>query len=127
MLAHGVDVPEAFLRSRCDSTILGTDALKAVDAARSLGFSASAKYTLTLDELKTVVDLDKFPIAFVSMLPIGALDETHAVIVADLTEEVVLLLDPLAGEREIPLNTFTAAWGMRHNLTIVIEGRTDGV
>ena len=121
LLRDGLDVPESDPRTLCDSTILGTDALKAVDAARHLGFTRSAKYTLALYELRTVVGLGKLPIVFVSMLPIDARADTHAVIVTGLTEQGVLLLDPVAGEREIPLNTFTAAWGMRHNLTILIE------
>jgi hypothetical protein len=69
--SFGVDLPESQLRALCDSTILGTDALKAVDAARQLGFTNSAKYTLTLDELKNLVAAGHYPIVFVSLFPIG--------------------------------------------------------
>ena len=48
----GLDVPEAELRARCDCTAFGTDALKAVDAVRQLGFPGTAKYNLSLDELR---------------------------------------------------------------------------
>ena len=56
LLAFGVDVPESRLRISCDTTILGTDALRAVDAARQLGFEGSAKHTLTMDELHHLVE-----------------------------------------------------------------------
>ena len=42
LLSFGLDIPEIELRVRCDTTILGTDALRVVDAARQLGFTGSA-------------------------------------------------------------------------------------
>lgn len=122
MVLHsfGLDVSESQLRVRCDSTILGTDALKAIDAARQLGFAASAKYTLTLDELTKLLAAGQYPIVFVSLLPIDARDDIHALVVTECTQEGVVVLDPLTGERAIPLQTFSAAWGMRHNLTLLI-------
>ena len=67
LLALGVDVSERQLRASCDTTLLGTDALKAVDAARKLGFDGSAKHTLTLDELSDLVEAGHNPIVFVSL------------------------------------------------------------
>lgn len=121
LLSFGVDMPESELRVRCDSTILGTSALGAVDAARLIGFGASAKYTLTPDELKNLVAAGRYPIVFVSMLPIDARDDLHALVVTGFGHHEVSALDPLNGERTIPLPTFIAAWGMRHNLVILIE------
>ena len=121
LLSFGVDMTESDLRVRCDSTILGTSALAAVDAARLIGFAASAKYTLTPDELKNLVAAERFPIVFVSMLPIDARDDLHALVVTGFEQHDVTVLDPLNGERTIPRPTFTAAWGMRHNLAILIE------
>ena len=120
LLGLGTDVPESRLRAECDSTILGTDALKAVDAARRLGLVSSAKHTLTTDELRNLVSEGKYPIVFVSLLPIDARDDTHALVVTEFVEEDILMFDPLAGERVIPLQTFDAAWGMQHNLALVI-------
>lgn len=99
----------------------GTSALGAVDAARLIGFGASAKYTLTHDELKYLVAADRYPIVFVSMLPIDARDDLHALVVTGFGQQEVSVFDPLTGERTIPLPTFIAAWGMRHNLAILIE------
>lgn len=120
LLNLGVDVPESQLRADCDSTILGTDALKAVDAARDLGLANSAKQTLTTDELRDLVAEGQHPIVFVSLLPIDARDDIHALVVIGFVEEAVLVLDPLIGERVIPLPRFNAAWGMRHNLALLI-------
>jgi ABC-type bacteriocin/lantibiotic exporter with double-glycine peptidase domain len=120
LLSFGVDVSESELRSRCDCTILGTKALSAVDAARSLGFTGSTKYTLTLEELRYFTAAEQFPIVFVSLLPIDARDDIHALIVVEFGQQAVVTFDPLIGERTIPLQTFSAAWGMRHNLAILI-------
>lgn len=121
LLSFGIDIPESDLRVRCDSTILGTSALAAVDAARLIGFGASGKYTLTPDELKNLVEAGRYPIVFVSMLPIDARDDLHALVVTGFGQHAVSVLDPLNGGRTIPLPTFTAAWGIRHNLAILIE------
>jgi ABC-type bacteriocin/lantibiotic exporter with double-glycine peptidase domain len=121
LLSFGVDMPESELRIRCDSTILGTSALGAVDAARLIGSGASAKYTLASDELKNLLTASRYPIVFVSMLPIDARDDLHALVVTGFAQNDVSVLDPLNGERTISLPTFLAAWGMRHNLAILIE------
>jgi len=119
--SFGVDIPESQLRAACDSTIIGTDALKVVDAARQLGFTGSAKYTLTLDELQAAVAAGHFPMVFVSLLPIDAKPDIHAVVVAECAAQEVAILDPLQGERQIPLPIFQAAWTMGRNLAILIE------
>lgn len=121
LLSLGVDVPESDLRAGCDTTILGTEALKAVDAVRTLGFPASAKYTLKVDELRDALSEGEWPIVFVSLLCIDARDDIHALIVTGFAERDVFVLDPLVGERTIPLRVFAAAWSARHNLTILIR------
>ena len=42
----GLEITEVELRHLCDTTMLGTDAFKAIEAARKLGFAASAKHNL---------------------------------------------------------------------------------
>ena len=106
----GVDISERELRARCDCTPYGTDALMAVDAARALGFVKTAKYTLTLEELKTVVTDGHYPIVCVDLHPIDGLYDIHAMVVVDMSEQEVVVLDPLQGERQLPLYVFTAAW-----------------
>ena len=116
----GVDISESALRTRCDCTPYGTDALMAVDAARALGFVKTAKYTLTLEELKTVVRSGHCPIVFVDLNPIDGLDAIHAMVVVDVSEQEIVVLDPLQGERRLPVYVFTAAWAKRHNLAMLV-------
>ncbi len=107
--SFGVDLSENALRTRCDCTPYGTDALMAVDAARVLGFVKTAKYTLSLEELKTVIREGHCPIVFVDLNPLDGLDAIHAMVVVDVSEQEVVVLDPLQGERRFPVYVFTAA------------------
>lgn len=119
--AYGVDVPEAELRAACDCTLAGTDSLRAVDAARSYGFEQSARYTLMLEELATLVEGGSFPIVFVSLKPIDGVRGTHALVVMSIGEQDIIVYDPLRGERALSKQTFSTAWAQRHNLTIIIQ------
>ena len=116
----GIDIAERARRTRCDCTPYGTDALMAVDVARALGFVKTAKYTLSLTELQTVVTDGHCPIVFVDLNPIDGLDAIHAMVVADMSGQEVVVLDPLQGERRLPVYVFTAAWARRHNLALLV-------
>jgi len=109
------------LRERCDCTPYGTDALLAVDAARQLGFPGTAKYTLTLEELRTVVTDGQHPIVFVDLSPIDGAEDIHTLVVVAVRQYEVSVLDPLNGERLLPLQAFSTAWALRHNLAIIVE------
>lgn len=62
----GVEMSEAELRKCCDCTPFGTEALKAIDVARDLGFSKTVKCTLSFAELTAQLDLGLYPIVFVN-------------------------------------------------------------
>lgn len=117
----GVEVGESELRARCDHTLSGTHALKAVDAARRLGFAGTAKYTLSVEELRTLVADGHHPIVFVDLRPIDGLRDIHALVIIGISQQAISVLDPLKGERSLPLQAFSTAWAMRHNLTIIVE------
>jgi len=117
----GVEIAEAELCVLCDCTALGTDALKAVDAARHLSFSGSAKHNLTFTELTAVVAAGQFPIVFLDFTLINGCDQAHAAIVTAITPFSVQLLDPDYGERVMPHHVFNIAWGLRRKLTIIVE------
>ena len=118
--SFGVDIAESALRTRCDCAPYGTDALMAVDAARALGFIKTAKYTLSLEELQTVVKGGHHPIVFVDLNPLDGLDAIHAMVVIDVSEQEIVVMDPLQGERRFLLYVFTAAWARRHNRTLLV-------
>ena len=78
----GLDLTEEQLRELCDcSPLFGTEAMRAVEAARGLGFAGTAKYTLRYDELRRLVEGDRYPVAYISLEAIGGTEESHAVVV----------------------------------------------
>jgi ABC-type bacteriocin/lantibiotic exporter with double-glycine peptidase domain len=117
----GLDLTEERLRELCDcSPLFGTEAMRAVEAARTLGFADTAKYTLRYDELRGLVDGDRYPVAYISLEAIGGTEESHAVVVVETDEEAVTVYDPLHGERRLSRQSFTTAWAARHNLVILV-------
>jgi ABC-type bacteriocin/lantibiotic exporter with double-glycine peptidase domain len=117
----GLDLSEDELRMACDCTPLGTDALKAIDAARQLGLAGTAKHTITIEELFALVVAGHYPIVFVSLSPIDGIGGTHALVVVDAQPSAVTVFDPLKGERALPLQAFITAWALRHNLAIIVK------
>ncbi len=65
LASFGLDVSGSELRTPCDTNSFGAAALKAVDAARALGFAGTAKHNLTLEELAAAVNAGLYPIVFV--------------------------------------------------------------
>lgn len=119
-----MDIPENELRQLTDCTPFGTDAFKLVEAARMLGFASTSKHTLTsVDELSRLVDGGFFPIVYVDLWPIrgGLSGQYHSLVVEAVSQERVLVLDPLIGERSIPAEDFEVAWEDMHRLTIVVS------
>ena len=122
--ALGVDVQENKLRYLADCTPFGTDAFQLVEAARTLGFAASRKYTFeSINDLTRLIDGGLFPIVYVDLWPIrgGMSGQYHSLVVEAATPESVLVLDPLVGEHSIPSEDFLAAWEEMHCLTIVVS------
>lgn len=117
----GIQRSELELRVLCDCTPLGAEALKAVDAARQLGFSGTGKHTLSFDELDAQVRRGLYPIAFVNTLPIDGILAGHALVVMAIDQRRVSIYDPLHGERYLPQATFESAWAMMHNLAILVQ------
>lgn len=121
LASFGRELSEAALRALCDCTPFGTEALKAVDAVRQLGFPATGKHTLSLDELEAQVRQGLYPIVFVNTLPIDGITDGHALVVVGIEQTDVAVYDPLHGERHLPRATFASAWAILHNLTILIQ------
>jgi hypothetical protein len=117
----GLNISETELRALCDCTEFGTEALKALDAVRQLGFTKSAKHNLAFDELESLVAAGHFPIAFVNLDPIDGINDSHALVITETSRSGIVGYDPLHGERVLPPDTFRAAWAMMNNLVILIE------
>jgi predicted double-glycine peptidase len=95
--------------------------MRAVEATRELGFTATAKYTLRYDELRGLVEGGRYPVAYISLEAIGGTEESHAVVVIEANDEAVTVYDPLHGERRLSRQSFTTGWAARHNLAILVE------
>lgn len=119
--SFGLDLSEADLRVRCDCTGFGTEALKAIDAVRQLGFAKTTKHTLTLIELEMVIANGLWPIVFVDLRPIDGIYQPHALVVIRIGASEVEVYDPVKGAMLLPRQTFIVAWAMRHNLAIIVE------
>ena len=86
--SFGQQISEAELRDLCDCTPFGTEALNAVDAARRLGFSQTGKYTLSLNELETLVnDAMNYPIVYVDTLLLEGMRGGHSLVVVAVTQD----------------------------------------
>ena len=121
LASFGRELSEAVLHVLCDCTPFGTVALKVVDTVRQLGFPATGKHTLSLDELAAQARRGLFPIVFVNMLPIDGITDGYALVVVRIDQTDIAVYDPLRGERHLPRATFVSAWAMMHNLTILIQ------
>jgi ABC-type bacteriocin/lantibiotic exporter with double-glycine peptidase domain len=121
LTGFGVELTEAELCELCDCTPFGTEALKAIDVARSLGFTHSAKHTLSFEQLEHLVIDGSCPIVFVEMSPITGIKGSHAMVVVDVGQTGITVYDPLQGERILPKVVFETAWTVMHNLAILIK------
>ncbi len=117
----GLDVPEEDLRLLCEADGLGTNLAKVVVVAQQLGFDRTARATLSLDRLPGLVAKRLYPIVLTDQYLLDGIKGTHALVVTDINEKVVIVYDPLHGERLLPLNVFSAAWSLHRNLAIVID------
>ncbi len=119
--AFGLEATEAELRALCDCTIFGTDALKAVDAARQLGFAKTIKSNLSFDDLAELAAAGYFPIVYVDLRPIQAHAGFHTLVIIEVEQARVAVYDPAVGERQLPCSTFVTAWALQRNLTIIVQ------
>jgi ABC-type bacteriocin/lantibiotic exporter with double-glycine peptidase domain len=120
LAGYGLEMQEVALRTLCDCTVFGTEALQAVNAVRRLGFAQTMKATLSMVELEDQLQRGSYPIVFVNTFPIDGIKGGHAVVVLDIQQAGITVYDPLQGERVLPRAPFTTAWAMMHNLVILI-------
>jgi hypothetical protein len=81
--AFGFAVDETTLRQLADCSPLGTDAFQLVEAARTLGFTATRKHTLaSVEDLARLLDERSFPIVYVDLWPLrgGLSGQYHSLV-----------------------------------------------
>jgi ABC-type bacteriocin/lantibiotic exporter with double-glycine peptidase domain len=121
VLSHlGVSKTETELRELCDCTIFGTSALELVLAARKLGFTGSAKHTLTLAELIELTENGYFPIVYVLSAVHAPAPDVHSFVIVSALHDRIDVLDPQQGPRVLAVDEFAENWSAMNNLAIVI-------
>jgi len=130
----GVRRDEESLRDLCDCGPISvlirglSDAVKLVNAARALGFSA-AKHNMGFADLQSEVEGGAFPIVNVlSRLTDLGPNTEHAVVVVGITKDEVEVNDPWRGRYIYAKQDFIREWSATYGLTIVIrqEPRSSG-
>lgn len=122
LATFGIERSEEELCLFCDCGIRGTDALKLVDAARQLGLTDTRKYNLTFGELIVELDQGKHPIVYAQTQIKGFQFPTkHAFVVLDISPDMVTVLDPWEGERQITRAQFEHDWQLMRGLTILCQ------
>lgn len=117
----GITPTEEELRELCDCTIFGTEALKAVDAARHLGLHNTTKSKLSIGELSEQVNSGNYPIVFVDLLHIDRIRNKHAIVVLAVEETEIFIYDPSQGSRRIERSAFELAWRVMSNISILLQ------
>lgn len=124
----GVSKTEEELRILTDSNFDskhfpgGTEAHRAVDVAKQLGFPDTSKNTLILQELLGMLIKGRFPIVYIAIrLRPNTPLQTHAVVVVEINQEGVRILDPVRGEIVHSQDEFNEMWQLRRGLTLLIE------
>lgn len=118
---YGLDLPEDDLRLLCETNGLGAEVGKAVTVVQQLGFPRTTKTTLTADKLTSLVARQTFPIVFVEMSLLDGIKGTHTLVVTGMSDQTLVVYDPLCGERLLPRQIFNTAWALQRNLALVIE------
>jgi len=122
LATFGIEQTEEELRRICDCGIRGTDALKIVDAARQVGLANTRKYNLTIGELIAELGKDAHPIVYVQTYIKGVKSATkHAFVVLDISPDMVTVLDPWEGERQIARVQFEHDWQLMRGRTILCQ------
>lgn len=121
---HRIDVDEETLREQCQTSEIGTRARNLIICARDYGFDAEIQY-LTIDKLRSFIDEGIYPIAYIDMFPTSAARYTHTVIVEGYEDDRVLIVDPNAEPREVPLSDFLESWQPYDQMAIIIRRTED--
>ncbi|MBO0859502.1 MAG: hypothetical protein J2P21_13665 [Chloracidobacterium sp.] len=114
-------VSEAELRALCDCTIFGVDPPFAVDVARQFGFSKTDINNISPEELRLYLDEGRYPIVYVSLLPIDAREGSQALVALEIGDDAMTVYDPDQGERILPWGAFLKAWALKRNLAIIVD------
>lgn len=125
VLAHfGIHEDESSLCTCCRSSYLGTAFQDAAACVQSYQLKGDVVSGSSLNELLDWLGQGLFPIASLNLFPLDARWAARAVVVVAMTDERVILLDPLVGRRQVDRMAFDQAWLMRRRKTLYIGSLT---
>lgn len=118
--AYGISRTEAELRELTNCSVLGTEPLNIVGAARGLGFATTGMFTLNLEQLSEKIGVGLYPIVLIrARLGPDLPRDWHCVVCTAVSERKVELLDPWRGELSISIKEFLRDWS--RGLTILLR------
>jgi len=121
ILAHqGIEVDEATLREHCRTGETGTHVRHLIACARDYGFEAEVKY-LTIEEVRTLLNEDIYPTAYIDMFLTSTARYTHTVIIEDFEDDRLLIVDPNAEPHEVKLSDFLENWQPYGQMAIIVR------
>lgn len=71
--------------------------------------------------LKEYFAANRFPILYINLLLVDGFDSVHAVVATELQDQALKVIDPLEGERSLPLSAFEKSWQVLNNLAIIVR------
>lgn len=117
---HGLSMTEDVLSAKCGTDVYGTSANDLVQAASALGFHAKKEYA-NLNDIRTLLSQNIFPILFINLLVIDGYNSTHAVIAEEIADKAIKVIDPRRGTRTIDLELFQYAWRRAKNVAVIVQ------
>ncbi|HXG68814.1 MAG TPA: cysteine peptidase family C39 domain-containing protein [Blastocatellia bacterium] len=122
-LGHALDEHE--IRVRCGHTKSGMRLNGVAGGLADLPVAVEHHVDWSLDDLREAVRNSAFPIVGVDLRPIEGLFAFHAVVIADIAGDQVIVHDPLheQGPRAIGLRAFELAWQNADREAVLILAR----
>lgn len=118
----GHSLSETDIRKRCGHTQLGMQLNQIANGLRDIPVSVEYQIERDLDDVVEAVQRHDWPIVGIDLRPIEGIFAFHAVVVASITGDRVIVHDPLyqAGPRSIGQLAFKAAWNAADREVLII-------
>ena len=118
---HGRHVAESELRAICDVSEHGMHIEELYRVANQVGFKARIEEAIEIVDLEHHLARGLFPIVYINRQPIDGELSTHSIVIVRVTQQFVIFLDPLRGERRCSRKKFLQAWAMLNRLALVCD------
>jgi len=123
LAALGFSLTESEIRSRCGHSSLGMRLNQVAQGLSDLPVNTEYHPDWSIDDLIEAVRRPVFPIVGVDLRFVDGLFAFHALVIADVTSDEIIVHDPRDAHspRNISLRTFEEAWESADRECLVIE------